>query len=238
MSLSKYEVVGWTVVALLVICGAPRAACAQATATAYASMAPLDQYLMPDLQSEIALARSAAPASISDSAEVMVLGRDGYTVAVHGENGFVCLVERSWVMATDNPEFWNPKIRSPNCWNSVAARTFVPFDLMKTKLALAGKSKAEIARTVAAALGTDELPAVAPGALCYMMSKEQYLNDGAKSWYSHVMFYAPGDARSRSGANLPGSPVSAFYAREVGATVFQVLVRRWSDGTPAPQRAH
>ena len=42
-------------------------------------MAPLAQYLEPDENQEIALARSAAPESISDGAEVMVLGREGYT---------------------------------------------------------------------------------------------------------------------------------------------------------------
>jgi hypothetical protein len=35
-------------------------------------MAPVDAYLIADRDSEIALARSAAPASISDGAEVMV----------------------------------------------------------------------------------------------------------------------------------------------------------------------
>ena len=61
-----------------------------------------------------------------------------------GTNGFLCIVERSWGAATDDPEFWNPKIRSPICFNPPAARTFVPIFLMKTKLVLAGKSKAEI----------------------------------------------------------------------------------------------
>jgi len=50
---------------------------AQAKKTPYPAMAPLDRYLMPDEKSEIALARSAAPASISGEAEVMVLGRTG-----------------------------------------------------------------------------------------------------------------------------------------------------------------
>ena len=65
-------------------------------AQSYPAMAPLDQYLMSDASSEIALARSAAPASISDGAEVMVLGPKGYTTAVKGTNGFLCIVERSW----------------------------------------------------------------------------------------------------------------------------------------------
>ena len=41
-------------------------------------MAPLDQYLMTDRNSEISLARSAAPSSVSEGAEVMVLERTIY----------------------------------------------------------------------------------------------------------------------------------------------------------------
>jgi hypothetical protein len=94
---------------------------AQAVKTAYPAIAPLDQYLMPQENSEIALARSAAPASISDSAEVMVLGRHGYMTAVKGKDGFLCIVERSWGAATDHPEFWNPKVRAAICINPPAA---------------------------------------------------------------------------------------------------------------------
>ncbi len=85
----------------------PACARAQAAKAPYPAMAPLDQYLIPDEKAEIALARSAAPASISDAAEVMVLRRDGYATAVKGSNGFVCIVERSWAKPTDDPEFWN-----------------------------------------------------------------------------------------------------------------------------------
>jgi hypothetical protein len=74
----------------------------------YPSMAPLDQYLMTDRNAEIALARSAAPESISRDAEVLVLGRHGYETAVKGKNGFVCIVERSWLDPFDDPQFWSP----------------------------------------------------------------------------------------------------------------------------------
>ena len=142
----------------------PGLAGAQAEKAPYPAMAPVDQYLMPDGNSEIALARSAAPASISDVAEVMVLGRKAYATAVKGSNGFLCLVERSWGAATDDPEFWNPKVRSPICFNPAAARTFVPIFLTKTKLVLAGKSKTEIVQAIASALNKKELPALEPGA--------------------------------------------------------------------------
>ena len=126
-------------------------------------MAPLDQYLMPDRNSEITLARSAAPASVSGGAEVMVLGPKGYTTAVKGTNGFLCIVERSWAAATDDPDFWNPKVRAPNCFNPPAVRTFVPIFLMKTKLVLEGKSKKEIVEATASALDKKELPALGAG---------------------------------------------------------------------------
>lgn len=208
---------------------------AQSEKTPYPVMAPLNQYLMPDQNSEIALARTAAPASVSDGAEVLVLGRDGYTTAVKGTNGFLCIVERSWGAATDVPEFWNPKVRAPICFNPPAARSFVPIFLMKTNLVLAGKSKSEILAATTEALNKKELPALEPGAMCYMLSKQQYLNDRGKSWHPHLMFIAPGDAEKSWGANLPSSPVIAANDPEERVTIFMVLVAKWSDATPAPQ---
>ena len=143
---------------------------AQELKSPYPAMAPLDHYLIPDTNSEIALARTAAPPSVSDGAEVMVLSAKGYATAVKGTNGFLCLVERSWGAATDHPDFWNPKVRSPICFNAAAARTFVPIFLMKTKLVLAGKSKAEILAATSSALDNKGLPALEAGAMCYMLS--------------------------------------------------------------------
>jgi hypothetical protein len=40
---------------------------------------------------------------------------------------------------------------------------------------LEGKSKAEIVAVTASALDEKELPALEPGAMCYMMSKQQVL---------------------------------------------------------------
>jgi len=204
----------------------------------YPAMAPLDRYLTPDENTEIALARSGAPASISDAAEIMVLRRDGYATAVNGRNGFLCFVERSWGAATDEPEFWNPKVRGPICFNPAAAKTFAPIFLMKTKLVLAGKSKTEIVRATASALDRKELPALEPGAMCYMLSKQQYLNDRGMSWHPHLMFFVAGNAAKSWGADLPGSPVMAADDPEERATILMVWVGKWSDGTPAPQATH
>lgn len=200
----------------------------------YASMAPLDQYLMPDRAAEIALARSAAPPSISGGAEVMVLGREGYSIAEKGSNGFLCLVERGWGASTDDPVFWNPKNRSPICFNPAAARSYAPLYLMKTRLVLAGKSKPEIVQAIASALDRKQLPSLEPGAMCYMMSKQQYLNDQAIHWHPHLMFFVPVDAAKSWGAGLAGSPIIAAKDPEERATILMVVVGHWSDGSPGP----
>ncbi len=206
---------------------------ASAQAGPYPAMAPLREYLMPQ-DAEIALARSAAPASIADGAGVMVLGRQGYTTVVHGDNGFLCYVERSWAHDTDHPEFWNPRMRAPNCFNAAAARSVTPIYLLKTRLALSGRSRTAIAHAVAAALDSGQLPSLAPGAMCYMMSKQQYLNDKDRRWYPHLRFYAKGDVAKSWGANLPGSPLLAANDPQDGFTTFMVVVDHWSDGALRP----
>ncbi len=222
-------------IALVVLLPGAWQAQAQDAKAPYPSMAPLEQYLIADKDAEIALARSAAPGSISDGADVLVLGRDGYTTAVKGTHGFVCLVERGFSAATDDTVFWNPKNRSPICLNAAAARSDLPIVRMKAKLALEGRSKAEIAQAVTSALDNKELPALEPGAMCYMMSKQQYLNDSVKSWHPHLMWFVPGDAAKSWGAELPGSPVMAASNPEERMTIMMVWADHWSDGTPAPE---
>src|SRR5262249_21618343 len=108
-----------------------------ADANAYPAMAPIEQYRMTRAD-EIALAKSAAPASLAEHAEVLILGEHGYELAVKGTNGFVCLVGRSFAMAFDNPEFWNPKIRSALCVNQAFARSVTLLYLTRTEWVLAG----------------------------------------------------------------------------------------------------
>jgi len=203
----------------------------------YPAMAPLAQYLMPQ-QDEIALARSGAPKSISDSADVMVLTKDGYVTAVKGTDGFMCIVERSWAKETSAPDFWNPKMRAPNCFNRAAAATYEQIYLMKTRWVLEGKSPQEIARAVAAALDSKEIPALGPGAMCYMMSKQQYLNDQGKQWHPHLMFFVAGDAAESWGAGAPGSPLIAATSPQARVTILMMTVPHWSDGTPDTTAAH
>ena len=83
-------------VALALSLSTARNAQAQDAKNPYPSMAPIEKYLM-DRDAEIALARSAAPPSISRDATVVILGKNGYETAVEGKNGFICIVERGWM---------------------------------------------------------------------------------------------------------------------------------------------
>ena len=226
---------------LVVALGAARQAQAQDAKTPYPSMAPLDQYLIADRNAEIALARSAAPASISRDAKVMVLGPHGYETAVEGKNGFVCVVERAWMGPFDNnPEFWNPKNRGPLCFNPPAARSILPLTLKRTDLVLAGLSKAQIIDGIKA-FQNKELPALEPGGMTYMMSRQGYLNDSAGPWVPHLMFYVPLTDAMTWGAGAPGSPVllnPQFNGAPEPVTEFMIPVSEWSDGTPASTDAH
>jgi hypothetical protein len=205
---------------------------AQDTKTPYPNMAPLGQYLMAR-NAEIELARSAAPESIAQDAEVMVLGRHAYETAVKGKNGFVCMVQRSWTAGSDDPDFWNPKIRSPICFNPPAVRSYLPLTIKKTELVLAGRSKAKMFEDLDAAFHQKKLPGMEPGAMCYMMSKQGYLNDRDGHWHPHLMFFAPLTDAAAWGANLPGSPLIGSKVPEDRLTIFLIPVAKWSDGTPA-----
>jgi len=208
----------------------------QVNKTAYVSMAPLDQYLMADRNVEIVLARSAAPDSISGEARIMVLGRHGYETAVEGKSGFVCIVERGWMSPSNAPEFWNPKIRGPICFNPPAARSVLPATYKRTEMVLSGRTKAEIIEGNRAAFEKGELPPLEPGAMSYMMSKGAYLTDQGDHNLAHLMFYAPPLDGKAWGADLPKSPVmlNPQFKGVQPIDVFVVSVGSWSDGTPAP----
>jgi len=232
-----FKLIAISAFALVVIIGTVRPAQSRDSKTPYPNMAPLEQYLM-ERTAEIALARSAAPESISGDAEVMILGRRSYEIAAKGTNGFVCMVLRSWTAGTDEPEFWNPKLRAPHCFNPAAARSYLPIILKKTDLVLAGRSKVQMADAINAAFEKKELPEQESGAMCYMMSKQGYLNDRAGHWRPHVMFFAALTEPAAWGADRSGSPILSAKDTLDRLTIFMVPVAHWSDGTADSENVH
>jgi hypothetical protein len=219
------------VVCGVVLLGAAGVGWAQGAKGPYPAMAPAEQYREASVTEEVALARSAANEAVSRDAEVLVLGSHGYETAAKGTNGFVCLVERAWANNFDNAEFWNPKLRAPHCFNAAAARSVLPAYLKRTELVLAGLPKEQVEARMKEAVAKKVFGAPEPGAMCYMMSKQGYLNDSAGHWHPHLMFFLATTEAASWGADLKGSPVFSAQGDPEPVTTFMVPVMKWSDGT-------
>lgn len=221
----------------MLVCISARHACAQDSRTSDSAFAPIDKYLM-DQNTEIDMARSAAPASISSNAEILVLGRKGYDTAVKGTNGFVCYVERSWTADIDDPGFGSPKLRYPICFNPAAARSYLPITLKKTELALGRPSKSQMFAALRVMFDNRELPSPEAGSMCYMMSKQAIFDVSGDHGGPHLMFFYPPTSGMAFGAGLKGSPVLVHQDVEDRLTVFVVPVSKFSDGSDAPKDEH
>ena len=192
----------------------------------------------------IALARSAGPRPIADNAAVLTLGKSGYETRVKGSNGFVCYVGRSWEKDFDDPEFWNPKIRTPQCWNAAAVSSVLPEYLKRTQWVLAGVSKEEMLARTKTALAAREVGPPAPQSVVFLMSKDQYISDptpGVEArWYPHLMFLVPATEDSNWGANVHGAPIFSVTSDVEPVTYFFVILPKWSDGSvyPYPAPSH
>ncbi|HWF63273.1 MAG TPA: hypothetical protein VN685_01535 [Rhizomicrobium sp.] len=208
-------------------------AAAFAADSAYPNMAPAAQYMMASPAAEIALARSAAPPSISRDADVLVLGAHGYETAVKGKNGFVCLVERSWNADFKDPLFWDQNIRGADCLNPEAARAMLPHYRERANWALAGVSKAEMLARTNAEIAAHTYVLPEPGAMSFMLSKDQRLGAQSNHWHPHLMFFVANMKDAAWGANFADSPVLLGVSGSDPIKIFLVPVGKWSDGTPA-----
>ncbi len=194
-------------------------------------------YLMDDRAAEVVLARSAAPRNVSDSATVLVLTRTGFVEAAGGTNGFVCAVLRSFLGPIGAANSWNPRVRSPNCFNPPAARTILPVLKERAVWVLAGLSETEIGTRVQRAYAAHEFPMPAAGAMAYMLSREQYLDDAPpQNWMPHLMFYYDASLGAATvGVGDLNASVLDLSGKDHYSPVLTlgIPVRRWSDGTPA-----
>jgi hypothetical protein len=184
-----------------------------AAAEAERKYAPFSEYEM-ERSAEIALARSAAPERISSRATIKVLTRAGFEVAVKGDNGFVCMVVRSWSAAPDVQTTFYAKLRAPTCFDPIAARTVVPVDELKTKLGLEGKQPEAIEQEVAVRYGRGQLPKMEGAAFAYMWSASQDTGPGFGPWHPHMMVYVPYYENSMLGGNEVGGHAAPFVAGE------------------------
>jgi hypothetical protein len=193
-------------------------------------------YLMADRAAEIALARTAAPSTVSDKASVLVLTPRGYTEAARGTNGFTCIVMRSFAATPGDPQFWNPHIIAPHCFNPPASRTVLPAMLAQIDWALAGATPAELNARIKKAYTEKRFAMPAVGAMAYMLSPKQHLSDSDPHWMPHLMFYFDRAVKGTTfGAGGTTAPIIDATANDANAPLqaIYIPVRAWSDGTPA-----
>lgn len=203
-----------------------------------AQQAPdLGAYLIADRGAEVALARTAAPKGISDSASVLVLTRTGYVEAAHGTNGYTCLVQHSFDGPLNDPDFWDPATRAPECFNPPASRTVLPIMKKRAEWIMTGVSNKEISSRTRAAYASHQMVSPEAGSMVFMLSPQQHLTNGSNPhWMPHVMFFFD---KSVSGTTMGVDTVANTLidgsAGDPDAPFLLVFipVRRWSDGTLA-----
>jgi hypothetical protein len=195
----------------------------------------LAPFMIADRAAEVALARTAAPRSITDSATVLVLARDGFVEAHHGTNGFTCVVFRGFDGATNDPNFWNAKVRAPQCLNPPASRTVLPNLMKRAAWIMAGVDTTDLNARTKHAYAAHEFATPAPGAMAYMLSPQQYLTNDDPHWMPHLMFYYDRSMPAAAwGAGDGKSPIiDATGAAPSQILVLLVPLPQWSDGTPA-----
>lgn len=148
-------------------------------------------YLM-DEKREIALARSAAPDKVSQSATIMVLRKNGFETVIEGSNGFVCLVLRSWGNPTFDPRAaYVPEIIAPECCDANAVKTILPIQLYRHELGLKGTPPEQIKQKIMHGFFEGRFKEPDNVAFGYMMSSAMNLGAGIGNWVSHMMVYAP-----------------------------------------------
>jgi hypothetical protein len=179
---------------------------------------PISEYMMAR-DAEIALARSAAPASISDHATIKILTKSGYEVAREGDNGVVCMVMRGFSAPTYTPAqfrdlVYDPTVHAPICFTPPAARSVMPYYELRTKLAMEGKGPDQIAEGLQAAYIKGELPR--------RDAAHQHLGPGIGAWHPHMMVFAPYYDNAMVGGNAFGTPLP--QVTDDAGTPFAVVV--------------
>lgn len=202
----------------------------------------VSSYLTTDRAAEVALARTAAPKHVSDSATLLFLTPRGYEEVAKGTNGFTCVVIREFAMPYTDPAKWNPRARAPHCFNAAATASVLAQMVEVSKWVVTGVSHAEVlARTDRAfRSGTFRMPGT--GAMAYMLSPAQYLADDHPHWMPHMMFYYERSTQPASrfgGAGMDAPVIDASQGEPAyPITTILIPVRQWSDGTPDVPHTH
>src|SRR4051812_29345196 len=132
-------------------------------------------------ETQIKIARSAAPKEVSDKADIYILGKAGYELGATGTNGFSCAVEREKL---DTME--------PECYDREGSRTTFKVRQFVEAQRATGVSEDRIEKAVAAGYKSGRFKAPSKPGITYMLSDSNYVFDpDAKQvihFPGHLMF--------------------------------------------------
>jgi hypothetical protein len=205
--------------AAVVLLAVGSAAAEPAHAQSAGSGEPGARRLIPRAE-EIALARSAATADVSDSAAIWVFTERGYELAVPGTAGVACLVSRDWLQSLE-----------PICYDAEGTETIMKIGMRRIEMLHQGVPVAEADARTAAAITTGELRLPTRPALAYMLSSAQRLisDDGRPvgAWAPHLMLYYPYMSAAALGIGPAGVGGTTFVSD--GGTPLSVLIVKLQD---------
>lgn len=185
--------------------------------------------LLP-LSEEIALAESAAPATVAKDASIFVLRRGGFVLHRKGQNGFTCFVARS-----------APQELEPICYaDDESTHSLVAREFLEQQLRERGLSDAEVDTEIGQYYRRGDLRPSQNFGLAYMLSPCNRVADESGKIvpeHPHLMFYAPYATNKQLGLSKPhthGSDYSPFILFEGEPWAFLIVRAEASD--PSAQK--
>ncbi|MFL6299906.1 MAG: hypothetical protein ACJ71N_04815 [Terriglobales bacterium] len=147
---------------------------------------------------QIRIAKTAGPTDVAENANVYILGKNGYELAVKGTNGFSCAIERQM-----------PNTMEPECYDREGSRTtFLVRSFVEHQRAK-GVSEEKIEQQIEAGYKSGKFKAPSKPGIVYMLSDSNYVFDPDSKkiihFPGHLMFYAPYATKQTvsSGAGAP-----------------------------------
>jgi hypothetical protein len=185
---------------------------------------------------EIALALTAAPASITAGAAVYIF-RDGKFAKVRdGSTGWVCAVGR------------DPRVKpiavAPQCYNPEGARTSMQEGMLRAQLWSRNVSNTEIQREVDAAFQRGTLQPPSKPVMIYMMSSHQVLESfqgdsewTTGAWHPHIMIYLPHATADQFALDEQNQAGPVSVSSDAKGVQLVVIVPHWADSPASPDVA-